>query len=120
LKARKIVFIILIVIAVVLIIFLAEIYQMKNSNPINAASKALQQSNRYNVQSTVDLYLSNIMAENNNKYKPVITSGSITKGTAYAMIGDKKYNIDIESIGSLPRGNWSIDNTGTVTGPWLL
>jgi len=92
--------------------------EIKDENPMNTALSAMQYSNKNEVQSAVTTYLSKIKAANMNKYTPVITAGSINKGSAYAMLGSKKYIIDADSIGiTLPKGNWSIDIKGTVTGP---
>ena len=91
---------------------------MKDENPMNTALSAMQYSNKNEVQSAVTTYLTKIKTANMNKYTPVITAGSINKGSVYVMLGSKKYIIDADSIEiTLPKGNWSIDAKGIVTGP---
>ncbi|MDD2376472.1 MAG: hypothetical protein PHD15_04650 [Clostridia bacterium] len=117
---KKVIIIIAVIIVVPFIIYLMlimlNVIQLNNSNPINGAMNAMSVSDKKFVQSSVTLYIAKITAENKNKSEPVITAGSINKGSAYAMVGSKKYIIDKQSLGiSLPKGNWYIDKTGLVT-----
>jgi hypothetical protein len=105
-----------IVIICVVAFIVIFVVQLNSSNPINETLNAQKNSIIGSVQLEVDIYIATITSKNKNKIEPIITGGSISKGSAYAMSGSKKYIIDATALKiTLPKGEWLIDSSGKVS-----
>ena len=121
---KKIVIYVLMLISILaFILMITNVFMLSKNkvdelNDSNSSLSITKTMDKMSVQSAVNSYISKIKSDNKNKYIPVITAGSINKGSAYAMVGNSKYVINADALKmTLPKGNWSVDKSGIVTGP---